>query len=518
MTRRRDVRKSDFPVVESSQSKDVFDFVRNGQNLSIKQSDLVSALGVTGSLETRGEIAATPVLTIIGSVNYIRNILGGSGINVTLSAQDGVEVSHNLTANSTGVPVMVNTGSDSPTIRSIQAGDGISVAGAGGIIQISSTEVSESSKTVIVFDIDDFPAVSGSVITLEDNTEYKVQADISTAYTFVMGSNTVLSGADRALITLEYTGSSTMITATDVNCKIKDITLSCSSGTMFDVSSTTGLHDFIMQDANGICDSVGTFDNMASMYFLTVNFSTVYTQGLEFSGTIFVLVFNVFSISMPSGTGSGVTLGTAVITYFIADKALININTTGYSISGAASSANIDADGLGVIINSRNFGTAAVSDNILPTDDRWDFKHNANIVDSYDTVLATHGGATITIATLATPVQVTGTWTTQKSSRFTGTTAGTWTYTGIGASVELTASITADIATATDSISFFYYINGVQVADSQVTTSISAGTPKNISLLWEVDLETSDYIQIYVQNDDTNVDVDIVTATMRIRS
>ena len=130
---------------------------------------------------------------------------------------------------------------------------------------------------------------------------------------------------------------------------------------------------------------------------------------------------DLVGLNMPSGTGNGITLGTAVFTYFLITQTLTDVSTSGYSISGLANSGNIDPDGLGVITVSRNFGTATVSDNIFPTDDRWTFQLNAHVPNSYDTVLATHGGATIPIATALTPVLIGATWTNQKLSRFTGT-------------------------------------------------------------------------------------------------
>lgn len=521
MTRRRDIKKSDFVLVDSSESNDTFDLVRNGQNLKIKQSSLISDFGVSGTLETRGEVTGTPVLTVIAGVNYIRNILGGAGINVALSAQDGVEISHNFTADGTGTPVLINSGSDSPTIRSIQAGAGISVAGVGGIIQIASTGTPASSKTIIVYSIDDIldaaDSVVGDVVTLADNIEYKLENDVSSAYQFVMGSNTVLSGADRDLITLTYTGIYTMITAVDVDTKIKDINLSCGSGTLFDVSSTTGVHRFRAQNISAICDNVGTFDSLATITFLSANFNAVYTQGFEFAGTIEVIIMDLVGMVMPSGTGNAITLGTSVITYIIIDKGLISVNTSGYSISGLANSGNIATDGLGSITNSRNFGSAAISDNIYNTDNRWNFHANTELPDSYNTVLATHGGATITISVIATPVAITGTWTNQMLSRFTGTAAGVWTYTGIGDNIELNASLTVNMALGQDNVSFWLYKNGVQVTGSRTRGFIYTGRPNNIVLMWEDNAVTNDYYQIYVQNDDDTEDIIIVSATMRIR-
>lgn len=517
MTKQKDVRKSNFVEVDSSQATDRFDLVRNGQNLKISQANLVNDFGVSGPLQTRGEVTAIPVLEVIANVNYIRNILGGSGINVQLSAQDGIEISHNFDVDDTGVPIMINTTSASPTFRSLQAGAGINVAAAGDIIQIAATAIPESTKTIIIYDINDFPAAVGDLITLEADTEYKLENDVSSAFRFQLSNNTILSGADRALVTLEYTGIGTMITATDVTTKIKDLSLSCATGTVFDVSSTSGLNFFKVVSVNCICDYVGTLDNLAVMHFRNTDF-IVYSDGFILSGTFAVIIFDTAGIRIPSGAGNAITLGTSVITYYVSDKALIDVNSTGYSISGLANSGNIDPDGMGLIINSRNFGTAALSDNIYPTNDRWTFYHNTKVPDSYETALATHGGATLTIAAAATPVLVGATWTNQKLSRFTGTAAGTWTFTGIQTHIEIAVSITVDIALGIDNLAFFIYKNGVQVPGSRVNIGVDSGVPSNVVLLWEDDIVTNDYFQLYAQNTDTNEDIIVGTATMRIRS
>ena len=210
MTRKRDVKKSDFITLESVQSGDYFDFTRSGQNYKIELNDLLNSMGVSGELQTLGEIGGIPVLRVIAGVNYIRNILGNRGISVSVSPQNGVVIGHNFTVDSSGIPIMINEGADSPVIRSVQAGAGINVSGSGNNIQISSTEIPESTKTVVVYNINDFPdpdLVETDLIVLESDTEYKVQADVSSVYRFKFSEDTLLSGADGALVTLEYTGS-----------------------------------------------------------------------------------------------------------------------------------------------------------------------------------------------------------------------------------------------------------------------------------------------------------------------
>lgn len=510
----RDIRKSQFAEITESQSGDYFDLVRNGQNLKIKQSNLISDFGTIGTLSTRGEVTGTPVLYQDGTDNYIRNILSGSGITASLSPQDGVEIEHNFVSDKTGTPVLINETTDQPIVRSLIGGDNINITGIGDTIQIA-YGAPASSKTVFVYSIADFPAAVAGVITLADDTEYYIQADVSTANRFVMGSNTLISGSDSTLITLDYSGAGIMITAADKDIKIKDVNLTCSSGTLFDVSSTTGLHSMGIFDIRATCNNVGTLDNMISVYFAGVRM-TITTQGFIFTNAFSIATFDSVGATMASGAGNLFNLGTATFDYFTLDKGFANINTTGYVMTGLANSGNINANGLGSITSSHQFGTSLPSDTIFSTDDRWESQLNSNIPNSYNNVLATHSGATLTITGAATPVIIGATWTEEDSARFTTTAGGRFTYTGKGAFVNIDATITADIALGIDNCSFFVYINGVQEANSQVTREFNAGDPGNMSIVWNAILETNDYIEIWAQNDDAAVNIIIITAILRI--
>lgn len=518
MTRKKDIRKSDFVGIPSSEGTDHFDLVRNGQNFKILQSDLVADFGASGPLEQRGEPTGTPVLTVITDVNYIRNLLGGSGIRTSVSPLDGVQIDHNFTINKAGVPVVENEGGDSPVIRSIQAGSGITVGGSSGIIQIAASGTPASTKSINVYSIDDFPTPSGGIITLADDTEYYILADISTANRFIFGDNTILSGADSNLVTLTYTGTGTMMTIADKNVKIKNCGFSCTSGTFVSCTSTTGDHTFEFFDCRVSCDTVGTIADQKLFHLYNVNFTNITTDGITFSGDFDSVLLRVLQATMPSGTGSLMDLGTATFFYWTMDQGLFYCDTTGAVLTGLANSGNIDADGLGVLLNSRQFGTAPPLNNISQYDDRWVSALNPHVPDSFDLCLVSHAGSTLTIAAPATPVIIGATWADEDSHRFTTTVGGRFTYTGQGTHCSITASITADIASGIDDCSFFIYLNGVQITNSRITREFNSGDPGNLSLIWELELEKNDYIELWAQNDDTSVNILIVGIVLRIRS
>lgn len=132
-------RKSQFVAKATVEAGSYLDYVVNGTNYRISYDNFVSNLGVTGSIVQTGSVTGTAVLNVDGSVHKIRNIENGAGIVANVSPQNGVILSHNFTANADGLPILLNTTAASPTIASIVAGSGISVAAVNeGGIQITS--------------------------------------------------------------------------------------------------------------------------------------------------------------------------------------------------------------------------------------------------------------------------------------------------------------------------------------------------------------------------------------------
>ena len=134
------VRQSEFVAQTSILAGSSFGFFNNGYNYQITYANFLNGLGVTGTIAQVGDVTGVPVLDISGVNNYIRNLEEGSGISLNLSAEDGIEISHNFTIDSVGEPIVQNGGAASPTFVSIEGGDGIGVTTTGTRVVISSTE------------------------------------------------------------------------------------------------------------------------------------------------------------------------------------------------------------------------------------------------------------------------------------------------------------------------------------------------------------------------------------------
>jgi len=134
------VRQSQFEAQTSIIPGSSFGFFYNGYNYKITYANFISGLGVTGTIVQDGAVTGTPVLDVQGTVNNIRNLEAGAGISLDVSAENGIEISHNFTVDSLGEPLMQDAGDASPTFVSLVGGTGIEVTTSGNTIEIASTD------------------------------------------------------------------------------------------------------------------------------------------------------------------------------------------------------------------------------------------------------------------------------------------------------------------------------------------------------------------------------------------
>ena len=112
-----------------------------------------------------------------------------------------------------------------------------------------------------------------------------------------------------------------------------------------------------------------------------------------------------------------------------------------------------------------------------------------------------------TIATAGTPVKVAGTWVVQTESNFTGNTTGRLTYNGsttevVSASVSITFSHAAG---GTDDLAVYIAKNGSVITASKLTRAVTGSARGNVGTFFNVSMDTSDYLEVFVANDsDTN--------------
>lgn len=496
-------RKSRFPALTTIPSDATFDFVSNGTNYKITAADFFAALGVTGSIEQGGAETGTPVLDIQGSVNKIRNIENGSGVKAQVSPENGVTLSHNFLFDNTGAALSQDPSLPQPVLRSLTAGSGINVSASGGTIQISSTDVPASNKTVIVSTKSDFPAAVGGVITLADDTVYYIRNDINMGTDrFTLGDNTVIQGESRNVITITYTGTDFLFTTTVNPSAIKRLTIQATTGKMIDCEVGSG-NIFVMEDIIYNVDEFGLFNGTGGFCRLSNVSGTVLTNGSTFSGTWAGCIFETTAATINGGVFYD--LGTAVFDALYIQTHTVSLGAGTTFLSGLTNSGNLSVGSLASVTDGRFTSAGSVLSGVSTTDARWQFLLNDGIADTRtDGLLSLQGNATATtISVTGTPVKVAGTWAVELESQMTGDTTGRLTLdTEKDNRLPIGFSLTVEpVSGGTQQVAAYVAINGVAVTNSKRQGSASSGNPTSITGLWQADLSPTDYVEVWVAND-----------------
>ena len=507
---------SNFIAGTSIPSDAFLTYISSDTNYRISLSDFQASLGVTGTIEQAGAVTGTPILNTAGSVNKIRNLEAGSGIKTSVSPENGATIEHGFIEDTTGVELVVDLTADQPKFRSISAGTGINVSASNGEIQIALSAIPATTKTVIVNDVNDFPAAVAGVITLADDTEYAVRNDITTANRFILGNNSVIDGSDNIVINLTYTGSGIMFTSSSKSWTIKAITITCSGGTFIDFNGS-GAEIFQIKNSVIIADTMGTINAVAGLHFDDTQFN-ITTDGITFGGANGVVLVESTLGAIDAGTFFG--LAAATFSGFSITDGFYTLNGASVFLDGAASSANIDVGGLGTLHNSRFFGAGTAMQTITTDDTRWQFFINDDIDDTHrDCMMSQISNITETVIAVAgTPAKLAGTWTTEHQSHFTSDATGKMTYNGVkDEHLDITFSFTAAPVSGTNKdIVFYVFKNGVEITNSAAANNLSSGDPGRTTLLWRAAFTDGDYVEAYVENNTDTVNVLVTDAILRV--
>ncbi|MEE8209085.1 MAG: hypothetical protein V3T88_09085, partial [Nitrosomonadaceae bacterium] len=342
-----DKKISEFTQQASLLSTDRFDLIRGSTNITVPASALPTFLGVTGTIVPVGAGTATPVLEQPGgNVNNIRGFEDGKGIQASISVLNGITLDHNFDNIGAGVNVIKDLTSIKTEFRSIIAGAGITVASTGDEIQIATSAVPASTKTVLINQASDFPTAAGGVITLVANTEYLLTNDISTSDRFVMADGTAVKGTESIVISFTYTGTGDMFTGVDSTNRIANLKITATTGRVVNWSTTLA-KIFRMNDVTIVsCDKIALMNSASSLgvaRFTNVSPATVTTDGVEITGAWNSFLYEVSAAAISAG--AYFNLGTATFNSFVSDIILANLSAGANLISGAAASAYINAGG-----------------------------------------------------------------------------------------------------------------------------------------------------------------------------
>jgi hypothetical protein len=221
------IKKSQFSALQTIADAATLDFVINGQNFKISKTDFLAALGVTGVLTQGGAVTGAPVLDLTSPPNYIiRNLENGPGVKASTSPENGITIEHNIRSGSLGLPVFTDTTESQPLIRSLLAGDNVSITVDGDALQIDAA-IGTVPNTVIVQELADFPAPVGNLITLPVGSPavYVIKGNVILGLNVlqVEGGNSI-TGDTAATSSITSSSASPTITFTNGGFKAAGVT------------------------------------------------------------------------------------------------------------------------------------------------------------------------------------------------------------------------------------------------------------------------------------------------------
>ena len=511
------IKKSNFPAQTIIPGDATFDFVSAGHNFKITIADFLTALGVTGSIQQVGDSSDVPVLDDQGPVKGIRNIAAGFGISAQVDAQNSLEIATDFTFNEVGTTLVDDPSASAAIFRSLIAGPGINISSVPGRIQIASSEVPASTKTVVVAQKSDLPPPAAGIITLAANTHYLFVDDVSVGTDRFLLNNNVITAADGLIIRLTYTGTGDMFTAVGGDNKFTLIDLNCVNGALFNIDGLlTGT--FIMSDVViSEVKSLGVLKDLLDTTIDKFNISEITTTGFLFTGThgFFSCAESILNIS----AGIFLDLGTATFDAFSFVNSVFHPVAGVTMLSGLTDSGNINTGSLGTILNIQQIGTGTPLAGITSDDAQWQFLLNSDIADTRpDILLSLSAPETTTIAAVNTPVLLNGMFNTEHSSQFTITAAGRSTYNGVKtAALPITASFSLEPASGNNKdITLYIAINGVVQTNSGRKIRASAGAPVSTTLIWQRDFEPDDFMEVFVENNTDAIDILTSSGSERI--
>ncbi len=522
MVQSNGTRKSNFPAQTSVPGDATFDYVSNGVNYKITIANLINSLGVVGSIAQVGDALDTPVLDDQGLVKGIRNIKAGFGLSAGIAGDNSLEIETNFSFGGAGVDLVNDPASDAPEFRSITVGRGISVTSSTDDIKITNTLPAPVNQ-VMVAELADFPDPVGDVISLLDDTCYRISNSVDIAGNrFATGTNTILCGSSSLIDRVTTTSTGALITGTGT-ITVQGVSLDIPNGTIFNMSGT-GVENLITRNIRTVSAlSLGTLTDWGLTVIAESGLFGLSAGGLSFVGSHGR--FSITEATVVNAAGTGIDLGAATF-----DTVYIGTNATMVAAAGATcleiapNSANINAGGRGVVLGNAFRGagthiTGADSGDLL-----WERKANQGITDTLSSAQGYIKGSALTtvFGAINTPVIVNfGTaFIADIQDRFTIDNTGRFTYIGEDdIEILLDATIFARISGgAARTYNYYATKNDTIIASSIASAEYDGANPGSNSVTSLVDLTKNDYIEIWVEAATAVTVLNVENTSLKVRA
>ncbi len=375
---------------------------------------------------------------------------------------------------------------------------------------------------VLIESSNEFPTAVAGVITLANSTTYQIVGSIDIGSDrLVFGTDTALVGTNPLLDSIASTTSGALLTSA-ASFVISKLSLTCTSGAVFDLNGTGGQTALIDQLTVTSCDTLGDVDAYDLFTMTDCSIVATVTNGFTFTGALGDVRISQGRYTVALGIVFDLQTATAD-SFFFSDVNIDNASgVTGIDI--AASGANINAGGQGYIQNCTFLTAASATAGYVVGDAKWTIQGSVgalrstalaqgHIVDSaLDTTFSGIGGGNDKIVNFGSA------FTGDTTRKFTVSTAGRFTYDGdVAVECIVNATAFASCATAPDTYNFYIAKNGTIIASS-VSQVLYDGTDAATSVAVSsiVGLVTTDYIELFVRAETTASNLNIDTCSIKI--
>lgn len=430
----------------------------------------------------------------------------------TLTVAGSTSISSNLRiGNNLQLPVFPNTRDNS---ASIFPNNMLYTDASGNLLSAPSQQ---RTNYKLVKTVTDLPAASGGIITLTAGTLYEVNGTIVLTDKINL-NGCYLVGRDANNDKLIYTpGSGELFTGTKGGTiRMLTMVANTTGAKLFnlDMGATENL---IVRDAIiANCKEVGLVKGGYITFFSLINYAGN-TTGITYENNANLLLDNTAWFPTNGGTFEKLTG-----TFDVIEK----LGGFSQPTSGLSATA-FDVTGITTINEAGNLKNTAFMGNGTKVNGTFSKKWE---VDAPGINTERDGTATgslyITstavtdITGINTPKKVAGTTITFELARFTSPTSNRLQYDGTKTRTFIvTAAMTATGASGTYLYSFYIYKNGVQVAGSRQRTKVysASGDIQTITVVCTVTLAPGDYIEVWSENNEANVDVTVQNMTLTVK-
>lgn len=362
---------------------------------------------------------------------------------------------------------------------------------------------SPGSNFVFVSGVGDLPPPNAGVITLQDNVAYYFTTTVDLAGArLVGGQNTVILGSSSENSRIKSTGlTGVALVSSAWSLPMRGISLEASIALNLDATANAdqALDWFGVNFID--CATVGTIKSYNNVIW--TDCGILNSGGMTFDGTIGTIGLNSCIFDGRAASTTIIIPATANITrrFRVIYSAFVALS--GETAVDVSTSATIPVEGY--ILDTCNFsGGGTYTAGVASNDNKalWSDCRGISNSDSIATMYMQNNATATVIAAVSTPVKIAGTTIAgANNQRFTHA-ANRLTYDG-ARTRDFKVSVTGTIANAgaNDQYGIYLYKNGLEITESeQYVTANTAGRVESFGIQAIVQLATTDYVEIWLEN------------------